>query len=134
MARGLTRFVGRSREIETLREAFAKVESGEGRVIGLVGEAGVGKSRLLLEFRNMLPRNEYTYLEGRCIHYGGSMAYLPILGILRSYFAIKDGEPEMTVRKRMKEKILQLDENLKHLILPFQESYLSRWMIRPISR
>jgi class 3 adenylate cyclase len=55
VARGLTRFVGRSREIETLREAFAKVQSGEGQVIGLVGEAGVGKSRLLLEFRSLLP-------------------------------------------------------------------------------
>ena len=121
VARGLTRFVGRTREQEGLKEACDRVQSGAGQVVGIVGEAGVGKSRLLLEFRNMLPENEYTYLEGRCLQYGSSMAYLPILGVLRSYFDIKDGEREITVSKRMKEKILQLDENLQHLILPFEE-------------
>jgi len=121
VARGLTRFVGRTREQEALKEACDRVQSGTSQVVGIVGEAGVGKSRLLLEFRNMLPENDYTYLEGRCLQYGGSMAYLPILGILRSYFDIKDGEREITVRKRMKEKILRLDENLQHLILPFEE-------------
>jgi len=121
VARGLTRFVGRTREQASLKEAYDTMRSGAGRMVGIVGEAGVGKSRLLLEFRNSLPEGEYTYLEGRCVQYGGSMAYLPILGILRSYFDIKDGEPEMTVNQRMKERVLLLDENLKHLILPFQE-------------
>ena len=121
VARGLTRFVGRTREQEALKEALDRMRAGSGRVVGIVGEAGVGKSRLLLEFKNSLPEGEYTYLEGRCVQYGGSMAYLPILGVLRSYFDIKDGEPEMTVNQRMKEKVLGLDKNLKHLILPFQE-------------
>ena len=114
VARGLTRFVGRSREIETLREAFAKVESGEGQVMGLVGEAGVGKSRLLLEFRSLLPQDEYTYLEGQCLHYGGSMPYLPILDVLRSFLGVKEGEPERVIKDRLKERILGLDENLRH--------------------
>ena len=113
VAKGLTRFVGRSREIETLREAFAKVQSGEGQVIGLVGEAGVGKSRLLLEFRSLLPQDEYTYLEGQCLHYGGSMPYLPILDVLRSFLGVKEGEPEQVIRQRLKERILGLDENLR---------------------
>ena len=121
IAKGLTRFVGRRREIETLREAFAKVQSGEGQVIGLVGEAGVGKSRLLLEFRSLLPQDEYSYLEGQCLHYGGSMPYLPLLDILRSFLGIKEGEPEFVIRSRMKERILGLDEKLKDLIPPFQE-------------
>ena len=82
-AKGLTRFVGRRREIETLKEAFDKARSGEGQVVGVVGEAGVGKSRLLLEFRNSLPKGEYIYLEGRCLHYGSSMPYLPILDAFR---------------------------------------------------
>ena len=115
VAKGLTRFVGRKREIETLREAFAKVESGEGQVVGLVGEAGVGKSRLLLEFRSLLPQGEYTYLEGQCLHYGGSMPYLPMLDILRSFLGVKEGEPEFVIRNRMKERILGLDENLQDL-------------------
>jgi tetratricopeptide (TPR) repeat protein len=121
VAKGLTRFVGRRREIETLKEAFAKVQSGEGQVVGLVGEAGVGKSRLLLEFRSLLPQGEYTYLEGQCLHYGGSMPYLPVLDALRSFLGIKEGEPEFIIRGRMKERILGLDENLKDLIPPFQE-------------
>jgi class 3 adenylate cyclase len=121
IAKGLTRFVGRRREIETLRESFAKVQSGEGQVVGLVGEAGVGKSRLLLEFRSLLPQGGYTYLEGQCLHYGGSMPYLPVLDALRSFLGIKEGEPEFVIRNRMKEKILGLDEKLKDLIPPFQE-------------
>jgi class 3 adenylate cyclase len=121
VAKGLTRFVGRKQEIETLREAFAKVQSGEGQVVGLVGEAGVGKSRLLLEFRSLLPQGNYNYLEGQCLHYGGSMPYLPLLDILRSFLGIKEGEPEFVIRNRMKERILGLDENLKDLIPPFQE-------------
>ena len=121
VARGLTRFVGRSREIETLREAFAKVQSGEGQVMGLVGEAGVGKSRLLLEFRNLLPQRRYTYLEGQCLHYGGSMPYLPLLDVLRSFLGVKEGEPEQVIRQKLKERILGLDENLRDLIPPFQE-------------
>ena len=121
VARGLTRFVGRSREIETLREAFAKVQSGAGQVIGLVGEAGVGKSRLLLEFRRLLPQDGYTYLEGQCLHYGGSMPYLPVLDILRSFLGVKEGEPERGIKDKLKERVLGLDENLQDLIPPFQE-------------
>ena len=121
VARGLTRFVGRTREAETLKEAYDKAKSGSGQVVGVVGEAGVGKSRLLLELRNMLPKGEYTYMEGRCFHYGSSMAYLPILDILRSYFNIKEGDQEAEIKEKMEEKVLQLDENLKSTFPPFQE-------------
>jgi class 3 adenylate cyclase/tetratricopeptide (TPR) repeat protein len=123
VARGLTRFVGRTREAETLKEAYNKAQSGSGQVVGVVGEAGVGKSRLLLELRNMLPKGEYTYMEGRCLHYGGSMAYLPILDILRSYFNIKEGDREAEIKEKMEEKVLQLDENLKSTFPPFQEVF-----------
>ncbi len=122
VARGLTRFVGRTREAEILKEAYDKAQSGSGQVVGVVGEAGVGKSRLLLEFRNMLPKGEYTYMEGRCFHYGGSMAYLPLLDILRSYFNIKEGDQEAEIKEKMEQKVLQLDENLKNTFPPFQEA------------
>ena len=120
-AKGLTRFVGRTREIETLKEAFDKVQSGEGQVVGIVGEAGVGKSRLLLEFRNTLPKGDYRYYEGRCLHYGGSMPYLPILDITRSLIGVKEGEQEHVIRQKLKERILGIDQNLAHVIPPFQE-------------
>ena len=119
--RGLSKFIGRGREMETLKEAFEKTQSGSGQVIGVVGEAGVGKSRLLLEMRNMLPQGGHTYLEGRCLHYGGSMAYLPILDILRSYFDIEEGDIESGIKEKIQEKIHQLDERLKTVLPSFQE-------------
>ena len=64
VAKGLTRFVGRKNSMAALLDVFDKVKSGSGQVVGLLGEAGVGKSRLLLEMRNMLPQGEYSYLEG----------------------------------------------------------------------
>jgi class 3 adenylate cyclase/tetratricopeptide (TPR) repeat protein len=121
VARGLTRFVGRQREITALKEAFEKAQSGSGQVIGVVGEAGVGKSRLLLELRAILQEEAYTYLEGQCLHYGGLMAYLPLLDILRPYFDIKEGEREFIVKKKMAEKIAHLDQNLEGILPPLQD-------------
>ncbi|MBC2717819.1 MAG: AAA family ATPase, partial [Desulfobacteraceae bacterium] len=121
VAKGLTRFVGRENSMAGLMEAYEKVQSGSGQVVGLVGEAGVGKSRLILEMRKRLHQNEYTWLEGRCLQYGGSMAYLPILDILRSYFDIKEGDREFIIKKKMEEKIIQLDERLKSKLAAFQE-------------
>jgi class 3 adenylate cyclase/tetratricopeptide (TPR) repeat protein len=121
VAKGLTRLVGRGREMETMKEAYERARSGSGQVVGIVGEAGVGKSRLLIELRNMLAREEYTYLEGQCLHYGGSMAYLPILDILRSYFEIKEDDREYIIKKKVAEKILRFNEKLKSTVPSFQE-------------
>ena len=119
--RGLTRFVGRRRELEHMTDCFARVKEGHGQAVGIVGEAGVGKSRLLLQFREMLPIDEYTYLEGRCLYYGGSMAFLPMLDILRFYFGIEEGEQESAIKEKMEGKIMQLDEKLKGILPPLHE-------------
>ncbi len=119
--RGLTRFVGRDKEMATLKESFDKAKSASGQVVCIVGEAGVGKSRLLLELRRTLQSDEYTYLEGQCLHYGSSMPYLPLLDILRSYFGLKEGEREFLVRKRLEEKISSLDPHLVSILPPLQE-------------
>jgi len=121
VARGLTPFVGRKRELEALKEAFEKAKSGQGQVIGVVGEAGVGKSRLILEMKGMLSKEECTCLEGQCLHYGGSMAYLPFLDMLRNYFDIKEGDREFIVKQKMSEKIDQLDERLMSILPPLYE-------------
>jgi class 3 adenylate cyclase len=121
MARGLTRFVGRENSMGVLIEAYEKVKNGTGQVISIVGEAGVGKSRLLFEFRHRLPQEEFGYLEGHCIHYGGAMPYLPILDILRSFFEISEGERELVIRKRVEERILGLDEKLQGILSPIQD-------------
>jgi len=121
VAKGLTRFVGRQNSMAGLMEAYEKVRSGSGQVVGIVGEAGLGKSRLLLESRNRLPQDEFTYFEGRCIHFGGAMAYLPILDILRSYFGVVEGENEIVIRKRMGERVFQLDEKLQGILTPLHD-------------
>jgi class 3 adenylate cyclase len=100
VAKGLTRFVGRKNSLPALLESFEKVQSGSGQVVGVVGEAGVGKSRLLMEFRNRLSPGTYTYLEGHCLHYGESILYKPILDILKAYFEIKDGDRELIIKKK----------------------------------
>ena len=121
VAKGLTRFVGRKNSMAVLVDAFEKVKAGSGQVVGIVGEAGVGKSRLLLELRNRLQPGEYTYLEGRCLHYGGSMAYLPLIDILKSYFGIKEGDREFIIKKKIAEKLSHFDQRLKTTVPSFQD-------------
>jgi class 3 adenylate cyclase len=121
VSRGLTLFVGRENSMASLMEAFDKVKTGTGQVVGMVGEAGVGKSRLLFEFRNRLPQDEFGYLEGHCIHFGGAMPYLPILDLLRSYFEIREGEREMVIRERVKKRVLDLDQTPHGIISPIQD-------------
>jgi DNA-binding NarL/FixJ family response regulator/class 3 adenylate cyclase/tetratricopeptide (TPR) repeat protein len=117
----LTKFVGRDKEIEVLKKAFSGAKSGSGQVVGIVGEAGVGKSRLLLEFTRQLSSDKYVYLEGSCRHYGESIAYLPLLQILRVYFNITGEERESIIKKRINKKIGQLDDGMLQLVPPLQE-------------
>jgi len=120
VAKGLTRFVGRRNSMAGLMESYAKVRSGEGQVVGIVGDAGVGKSRLLLEFINLLPQNEYTYLAGHCLNYGSTFAYLPVLDMLKEYFGIKSCDREYVIKKKMGDKLLRLNRELQKDIPPFQ--------------
>ena len=121
VSKGLTRFVGRANSMASINRAWNKAISGSGQVQGIVGEAGVGKSRMLLEFRNSQSHGDFTYLEGRCIHYGDAMSYLPFIDILRSYFGIKEGDQQFLSKKKMEEKILKLDEKLQSVCPPFHE-------------
>lgn len=120
-AKGLTKLVGRGREMTTLKTSFDKARSGSGQVVGIVGEAGVGKSRLLIELKNSLAKEAYTYMQGQCLHYGGYMAYLPLLDILKSCFEIKDGDREYIIKKKISEKTLHLDERLAGSLPSFHE-------------
>jgi class 3 adenylate cyclase/tetratricopeptide (TPR) repeat protein len=110
-AKGLMRLVGRGKELEALREAFESAKSRSGQVVGVVGEAGVGKSRLLLELRGLLPEGEYSYLEGRCLHYGGAMPYLPILDVLKGHFDIQEEDREVTIKKKIRESLRGSNED-----------------------
>jgi len=107
--RGLTPLVARGAELDTLVGLFRQVKGGHGQVVSIVGEAGIGKSRLLLEFRRRLAEagEEATWIEGRCVSFGQSIPFLPLIDQLREGFGIQefDGEPEIVakVEHRMRE-------------------------------
>jgi len=124
-ARGLTRFIGRENSMAVISNAWDKTLAGSGQVVGVVGEAGIGKSRLMLEFKNSLPPGEFTFLEGRCLHYGGSMAYLPFLDIIRLYFGIEEGEREYVITEQVKDRLTELDEALVPITLSAFQDLLS---------
>jgi len=117
----IANFVGRTKETKKLKEVYELARSGSGQVVELEGEAGVGKSRLLYEFRKALPQGEFTYLEGRCYHYGVIMPYLPVLDILRTYFGLKDGEGELLIKRKIKEKASGVGGKSKNYLPPLQE-------------
>jgi tetratricopeptide (TPR) repeat protein len=100
--RGLTPLVGRERELATLRERFREVKAGQGQVVGIAGEAGMGKSRLALEFRRALAQagEAMTWLEGHCISFGQASPFLPLIEQLRENFQLDefDGEPEIIAK------------------------------------
>ncbi len=120
-SRGLTKFVGRKNSMAALKDPFDRALAGSGQVVGIVGEAGVGKSRLLLELINQLPSAEFICLEGRCLRYGESILYMPILEILRSYFDLKQEDRDDIIHRKINEKINSLDEKLVSCIAPLQE-------------
>ncbi|MFC1886397.1 adenylate/guanylate cyclase domain-containing protein [Thermodesulfobacteriota bacterium] len=125
ISKGLTRFVGRKKSMPALMEVWDKARACSGQVVGVVGEAGVGKSRMLLEFRNRLPQNEFTYLEGHCLQYGENMIYLPILELIKSYFDIKEDDREFIIRKKVVEKIFEVGEEFSESALPVFQDILS---------
>lgn len=101
LARGLTKLVGRRPEMEILQTAWQRVKSGEGRVVDVVGEAGVGKSRLIYEFQKKIAE-EATILTGICIHYGRSINFLPVIDVVREAFGIEEGMSEQKAGQRIK--------------------------------
>ena len=99
-ARSLGEFVGRQRELEVLRDLLGQVTAGQGQVVGLVGEAGMGKSRLVYEFRRTLAEQRVTVLEGRCVSYGSSIPYLPWIDIVRNNCGLVESDsPELIADK-----------------------------------
>jgi class 3 adenylate cyclase/tetratricopeptide (TPR) repeat protein len=100
--RPLTRFVGRERELGLLSDLLEQADRGLAQVVGIVGEPGVGKSRLLYEFRQGLAGRRVTYLDGRCQSYGASIPYLPVIDILRSNCGIDDADPPEAVTDKVR--------------------------------
>jgi len=112
-ARGLTRFVGRTAEIEQLHEALEHARAGRGQVVAVVGEPGVGKSRLYHEFMQSLRLQGWLLLEGSSVSYGKATAFLPLIDLLRTYFQIEERDDARKIREKVTGKLLSLDRMLE---------------------
>ncbi|MEE8302820.1 MAG: AAA family ATPase, partial [Candidatus Tectomicrobia bacterium] len=111
--RGLSRFVGRGHELELLRERFLRAKSGRGQAVSITGEAGLGKSRLLYEFRHMLGSQDVTFLEGRCSPYGTAEAYLPLIDLLKQAFRIDPGDTGPTITDKVANELQLLGAHVE---------------------
>ena len=120
-ARGLTRLVGRRRELALLHDCLLRVEAGHGQVVGVFGEPGVGKSRILYELHASLGDERVDWLEGHCVAYGRTVPYGPVLDILRAQFHIEEGDNPLQTQEKLRNGLQRLDAGLSPL-LPFLEA------------
>ena len=111
--RGLTKFVGRAGEIEQLDVALEQSRAGRGQVVAIVGEPGVGKSRLLWEFMHSHRMESCLILEAASIAYGKTTSYLPVIELLRGYFQIEGWDDKRNVVEKVTGKLLSLDRALE---------------------
>ena len=121
--RGLTPYVGRERELRVLFECFEKAKAGHGQVVFIVGEPGIGKSRLLHEFRRLLG-DEATWLEGHCISFGQSIALHSAIDMMKRSFRIEENDTEGTIARKIERSILILGEDLRPIV-PYLRYFLS---------
>jgi class 3 adenylate cyclase/tetratricopeptide (TPR) repeat protein len=116
--RGLTRFVGRDTEIEHLRRVLGQAGTGRGQVVAIVGEAGVGKSRLTYEFTHSHRVQDWLILEASSVSYGKATSYLPVIDLLKGYFKIGDRHDHREMRDKVLGRVLGLDRALEPLLPP----------------
>jgi class 3 adenylate cyclase/predicted ATPase len=109
--RGLTRFVGRQREMEQLQTALTQAKAGHGQIVGVMGEPGLGKSRLFYEFK-LLSQVGGLILEAYSASYGKASPYLPLIELLKSYFQLQPQDDERQRKEKIAGKVLILDRNL----------------------
>jgi len=111
----MTVFVGRHQELAVLQSRLASAMAGQGQLVNIVGDAGIGKSRLLFEFRRRVAAQNVGYLQGRCVSYGSTIPFLPILDLIRKGFGLGEADgPETTAEK--------IRSGLDALALPPEES------------
>jgi class 3 adenylate cyclase/tetratricopeptide (TPR) repeat protein len=112
-ARGLTPLVGRQSELDLLRQALERAAASRGQIVVLVGEAGVGKSRLVWEVTHSRQTHGWLILESRSVSYGKATPYLPVISLLRGYLEIEDRDNHDEVQQKVSSKLRTLDETLK---------------------
>jgi class 3 adenylate cyclase/tetratricopeptide (TPR) repeat protein len=116
---GLSRFVGRDPELEQLQRALDRAAAGHGQVVAVVGEPGVGKSRLLYELTRSHRAHGWLILESGAASYGRASSYLPVSDLLRAYFKIGAQDGQREIREKVTGKLLTLDRALEPTLPAF---------------
>jgi class 3 adenylate cyclase len=138
--RGLTPFVGRERELDLLLDGFDRAKGGRGQAFSIMAEAGVGKSRLLYEFRKAVASEDVTFLEGKCLSYSSGVAYHLHIDALKANFDIRDGDGDSEIREKVIRglKIVRVEEDstLPYLleILSVKDSGIEKIPLSPEAR
>ena len=122
--RGLTPFVGRTQELEALVFAMNQAGHGQGQIVSVSGEAGVGKTRLFYEFARATAMQDWLLIETDSVSYGKATAYLPVVGLLKNYCHLEDRDDNRTIREKVSGKLVTLDQKLMS-VLPALLSLLS---------
>jgi class 3 adenylate cyclase len=115
-ARGLTRFVGRQREIEALQQALEQAGAGHGQLVAVFGEAGVGKSRLVYEFVHSHHTPGWLVLESASVSYGKATPYFPVIEGLKRYCHVEEHDDTRTIRAKVTGQVLTLDSALQDAV------------------
>jgi len=117
-ASGLSQFVGRKREFEVLAEAAQNARDGKGQAVAIVGEPGVGKSRLYWEFTHSHHIQDFVIVEAGSVSYGKATSFLPVIDLLKSYFQIGERDDARSVKEKLTGKLLTLDRSLETFLPP----------------
>ncbi len=115
-ALGLTRFVGRQTELVALQQALERAGTGHGQIVAIVGEAGVGKSRLVYEFLHAHHTQGWLVLESASVSYGKATPYFPVIDLLKRYSHVDDRDDTRTIRAKLTGQVLTLDAALQEVI------------------
>jgi predicted ATPase len=116
VTRGLTRFVGRQTELVALHQALERAGAGHGQVVALLGEAGVGKSRLVYELVHSHRTQGWLVLESASVSYGKATPYFPMLDLLKRYAHVEDRDDTRTIRAKVTGQVLTLDAALQETV------------------
>jgi class 3 adenylate cyclase/tetratricopeptide (TPR) repeat protein len=114
--RGLTRFVGRTAELDQLRDALERASHGHGQVVGVVGDPGVGKSRLFWELIHSHRGHGWLIVQSVSVSYGKATVYLPVIELLKGYFEINSRDDPRKIRQKINGKVLTLAPALGHTV------------------